>query len=151
MCDQCGMSQCNSDNAIERVQAAIDTRGFGIVSVSGSARSAEFSYTVGLTEQLLPELVVMAVRPRDALRLLDVWASYLLEKSVVLPGETLETGPWLLEAVQVARPEKHLLIADTLYGERLRALQLVWGDAAGRWPWDPGHRARRAGQPVLGQ
>lgn len=47
-------------------------------------------------------------------------------------------------------PEEHLLVAHRFYGDRLRALQLVWADAAGRWPWDPGHRARRAGQPVLG-
>lgn len=151
MCDQCGMAQCNSDDVFERVEAAIATTGFGIVSVLGSARSAEFSYTVGLTEQLLPELIVTAVRPPDAVRLLDIWASYLTEKSAVLPGETLETGPWLLEAVAVDRPAEHLLIADSFYGERVRALQLVWADAAGRWPWEPGHRARRAGQPVLGE
>lgn len=151
MCDQCDVPQCDGDDAIDRVEEAITTHGFGIVSVMGSARSAEFSYTVGLTERLLPELIVMAVRPSDAVRLLDVWATYLMEESVVLPGETLETGPWLLEAVAVERPEEHLLIADTVYGERLRALQLVWADARGRWPWDPGHQARRAGQPVLGK
>jgi hypothetical protein len=150
VCNQCGTSECHSDDTFERVQAAIASHGFGIVSVLGSARSAEFSYTVGLTEQLLPELIVMAVRPPHAVRLLDIWAQYLLEKSAVLPGETLETGPWLLEAVSVERPQEHLLIADSLYGEQVRALQLVWADAAGRWPWDPRHRARRSGQPVLG-
>lgn len=92
----------------------------------------------------------MAVRPHDAVRLLDGWGGYVLEKNAVLPGETLETGPWLLEAVAVERPQEHLLLAHRFYGERLRALQLVWADASGRWPWDPGHRARRAGQPVFG-
>lgn len=148
MCDQCDLS--SPDDLYRRVQDAIDRRGFGIVSVGGSARSAEFSYTVGLSEQGLPELVVLAVRPADAVRLLDLWGDYLREKSVVLPGETLRTGPWLLEAVAVERPEEHLLVAHRFYGDRLRALQLVWADAGGRWPWDPGHQARRAGQPVLG-
>jgi hypothetical protein len=148
VCDQCDLS--GPDDLVQRVQGAIARRGFGIVSVMGSARSPEFSYTVGLTEQGLPELVVLAVRPAEAVRLLDVWADYLREKSVVLPGETLESGPWLLEAVAVERPEEHLLVAHHLYGERLRALQLVWADDAGRWPWDPAHRAQRAGQPLLG-
>jgi hypothetical protein len=62
----------------------------------------------------------------------------------------MESGPWLLEAVAVDAPEQRLLVAHCLYRDRLRALQLVWADDAGRWPWDPGHRARRAGQPVLG-
>jgi hypothetical protein len=62
----------------------------------------------------------------------------------------MESGPWLLEAVAVDEPEQRLLVAHCLYRDRLRALQLVWADDAGRWPWDRGHRARRAGQPVLG-
>lgn len=54
-----------------------------------------------------------------------------------------------MEAVAVARPER-LLVPDRRYGSRLRALQLVWADGRGRWPWEPGHRARSAGQAVLG-
>lgn len=150
MCDQCDIAIFSPDDILDQTKDAITRRGFGMVSVMGSARSAEFSYTVGLTEQGLPELLVVAVRPHDAVRLLDGWGEYVLEKNAVLPGETLETGPWLLEAVAVERPQDHLLLAHRFYGERLRALQLVWADASGRWPWDPGHRARRAGQPVFG-
>lgn len=69
----------------------------------------------------------------------------------MLPGETLGGGPWLLEAVEVERPQQHPVVACRYYGDHVRALQLVWADAAGRWPWEPGHRARRAGQPVLGK
>ena len=150
MCDLCDNPDLGPDDVLDRVRADIARRRFAMVSVKGSACSAELSYTVGLTEHGLPELVVMAVRPPDASRLLDLWGDYLLDESAVLPGETLETGPWLLEAVAVERPEQHLFVVHRLYGERLRALQLVWADARGRWPWDLGHRARRAGQPVLG-
>ena len=69
---------------------------------------------------------------------------------MVLPGETLRTGPWLLEAVQVDQPAEHLLVADRCYGEAARGLQLVWADESGRWPWEPRFRARPAGQPLLG-
>lgn len=150
MCDLCDNPDLTPDDVLDRIRDDIRRQRFSMVSVAGSARSAEFSYTVGLTEHGLPELLVTAVRPREAGQLLGLWADYLLDKSAVLPGETLETGPWLLEAVAVEHPEQHLLVADRCYGERLRALQLVWADAAGRWPWDLGHRARRAGQPVLG-
>ena len=151
MCDLCDDPQLTADDIHDRIRTDIARNRFTGVSVSGSVRSAEFSYTVGLTEHGLPELIVLGVRREDAIRLLSNWGSYLLDTSAVLPGETLESGPWLLEAVAVAHPEEHLLIADDFYGERLRALQLVWADARGRWPWDPGHQARRAGQPVLGK
>jgi hypothetical protein len=42
-------------------------------------------------------------------------------------------------------------LAVAVHGPAVRALQLAWCDAAGRWPWEPGHRARRAGEPVLGR
>lgn len=151
MCDQCSRPDLRQDDIFDRIRSTIGRRRFAFVSVAGSVSSAELSYTVGLTEYGLPELVVTAVRPEPATTLLDVCGSYLLDDSLVLPGETIDCGPWLLEAVAVARPEDHLFIAHRFYGARLRALQLVWADAAGRWPWDPGHRARRTGQPVLGE
>lgn len=51
----------------------------------------------------------------------------------------------------VDRPQDHLSTALALYGDEVRALQLVWPDARGRYPWDRGHRAVRAGQPLLGR
>lgn len=150
VCDLCDRPDLDPDDMLEGIREQIRRRRFTTVSVAGSTCSAEFSYTVGLTEYGLPELIVAAVRHDEAIRLLDCWGSYLLDESAVLAGETLEAGPWLLEAVAVERPEEGLLVAHRLYGERLRALQLVWADASGRWPWDPGHRARRSGQPVLG-
>ncbi len=90
------------------------------------------------------------MRRGEAARLLGLWGDYLLDTSAVLPGETMGCGPWLLEAVEVDRPQDHLRMAARLYGDGVRALQLVWADAAGRWPWHAGHRGRPAGQPVLG-
>lgn len=150
MCDVCDNPDLTLDDVLTRVRETVARSRFTVVGVGGSRRSAEFSYTVGLTGHGLPELIVTAVRHEEATTLLGMWADYLLHTSAVLPGETLETGPWLLEAVEVERPEEHLLVATRLYGHCVRALQLVWADEAGRWPWDVGHRARRAGQPVLG-
>lgn len=60
-------------------------------------------------------------------------------------------GQWLSTAVHVTRPQDTLLAAHRVYGDRLRALPLAWADPSGRWPWQAGHRARRAGQPLLGE
>lgn len=150
MCDLCDDPGLRPDDLLDRVRGDITRLRFTTISVAGSARDAEFTYTAGLSEHGLPELVVTAVRARDAATLLCLWGDYLLDQSAVLPGETLRSGPWLLEAVAVDRPDRHLLVADVLYGPRLRALQLAWADAAGRWPWERGHRARRSGQPLLG-
>lgn len=150
MCDRCD-SDANPDDYLDHVRALIRRQRFVVQSVSGSRTEAEFSYTIGLTEHGLPELIVTGVQQDPATTLLGVWAEYLLDESVVLPGEVLESGPWLAQAVEVERPQDHLLMACRLYGDAVRALQLVWADEAGRWPWDRGHRARRAGQPVLGE
>lgn len=150
MCEICDRPDLTMDDVLSTIVDRIARHRFTTVSVEGARCTAEFSYTVGLTGHGLPELVVLAQRPETAVRLVQMWGDYLLDDSSVLPGELLRTGPWLLEAVQVSRPKEHLLVADQLYGADVRALQLVWADPRGRWPWEPGHRARRAGQPVLG-
>ncbi len=55
-----------------------------------------------------------------------------------------------LEAVDLPHPDAHLFVAQEVYGAAVRAMQLVWADDRGRWPWERGHRGGRGGQPVLG-
>ena len=151
MCDLCHDPKATPERVLDGIRADISAQRFTTVSIAGSARSAELSYTVGLTEHALPELVVTAVRHQQAVGLLRTWGDCLLDESAVLPGESLRDGWWVLEAVAVERPREHLLLADALYGQRLQGLQLAWADDRGLWPWEPGHRARRAGQPLLGR
>jgi hypothetical protein len=151
MCDLCDRPELTGDDVLNDISQRIARDRFTAVSVGGSRTRAEFSYSVGLTEHGCPELIVTGLRSEQAAGLLRLWGDYLLDESVVLPGEMMDADPWFLQAVQVERPREHLLIADRFYGEGLRALQLVWADAAGRWPWEPGHRGRPAGQPVLGE
>lgn len=150
MCDLCERPDLTADDVLERIREVMGCQRFAVLSVGGSRRTAEFSYTVGLTGQGLSELIVTGLRREMASRLVRLWGEYLLDQSVVLPGEVLESGPLLMQAVEVERPEEHLLVASRLYGDEVRGLQLVWADERGRWPWDQGHRARRSGQPVLG-
>lgn len=85
-------------------------------SVRGSVSAAECSCSVGLAAQGLPELVVVGVRSDDARQLVEPWGTYLLDESIVLPGEALVSGPFVMEAVEVERPEDHLGLAVAVYG-----------------------------------
>ena len=149
MCELCHDS--TPDAFVDSLRDRIAEHRFVVLGVGGSRSQAELTYTAGLAAHGLPELVVAAVRPDEAARLLRHWGEYLLDESAVLAGECLHSGPWLLEAVDVERPHDHLPFARQLYGDRVRALQLVWADGAGRWPWERGHQARRSGQPLLGR
>ena len=151
MCQLCDQPDLTTEEYNDQIRALVDQHRFAIQAVGGSRCQAEFSYTVGLTAHGLPELVVTGVRAADAGRLLRHWGDYLLDTSLVLPGETLESGPWVMEAIEVEQPQDHLLTAIRIFGEQVRGLQLAWADARGVWPWEPGHRARRAGQPLLGR
>jgi hypothetical protein len=141
-----------ADYVDELVQPMIDRCGWAVQAVGGSRLHAPFSYTVGLTLRGLPELVVTGKTPADAAGMLNAVATYVIEQQVPQPGETIggcDSG--LFEVVGLPHPEAHLFVATGLYGEAVvQALQLVWADDRGRWPWDVGHRGGRGGQPVLG-
>jgi len=110
-----------------------------------------WAYTIGLTPHDRPELVVTGLPLPRATWLLNTVVPYVLETVVPLPGEEVlaEGGP-LMEVVKVTEPAAHLVTAVELYGLQLRALQLVYADDRGRWPWDAGFRGHHGGQPVLG-
>ena len=106
------------------------------------------AYTIRLIEHGLPELVVVGLHADLAEELLWCWGGYLLDEELVLPGELIDWGPFLMEAVQVDRPSVDLPLAARRFGV-VRALQLVWTDDRERWPWDPGP-AQEPYQPLLG-
>lgn len=107
------------------------------------------AYTVGLTDHDLPELVVTGLAGPPAAQLLNA-AGDLLHECPVEAGDVWPVGERQLEVVAVPEPSFHLLTAATLYGPRLRALQLVHADDRGVWPWHRDHRGGTGGQPVLG-
>lgn len=114
--------------------------------VQASKTQARFAYTVGLTAMSLPELVVTGLSASRAARLLNwVGATPSLEN-----GQTITADGLVIELVELPHPEAHLFVADNLYGGQLRAMQLIWADDRGHWPWCTSHRAGRGGQPVLG-
>lgn len=150
MCWQCDTSGTWQDY-LEHVRGLVAAHGWAVVCVDGDGVHPPLAYTVGLTPRDRPELVVTGLDPRPATLLLNDVAEYVLDTAVPEPGETMrvDDGP-VMEIVKVAEPTTHLLVATEFYGKLTRALQLVYVDVRGHWPWCAEYTGGPGGQPVLG-
>jgi hypothetical protein len=61
----------------------------------------------------------------------------------------LPAGP-LVEMVEVEHPDVYLIFAGAMFGDEVTALQVVWVDSHGRWPWAASFDDGRGTQAVLG-
>ena len=145
MCDHPGSTVADYHDV---VRAKILRRGWAVQYVE-SARMP-FAYTVGLSDYDVPELLMTNVSPQRAARVLSGSAERILHGAELTAGQqfTFCGGP-MLEVVEVDHPDVHLTCAVALYGP-IRALQLVWADGRGRWPWAADFCDRESRQPVLG-
>lgn len=75
MCDLCDQPDLTMESYVDHLRDRLTRERFVVQSVLGSVTSAEFSYSVGLTAQGLPELVVVGVRPEEARQLLEEWGA----------------------------------------------------------------------------
>jgi hypothetical protein len=153
MCWSCeNPTKSREDYLREVVHPIVERCGWMVQAVGGSRVHAPFAYTVGLSAQGLPELLVTGQRDERAARLLNAVATRVLDGDLLIPGEGYhlpQSGP-CMEVVALAQPDAHLLVAVDVYGPNVEAVQLVWADDRGRWPWERGFRSARGGQPVLG-
>jgi hypothetical protein len=110
-----------------------------------------FSYTIGLHDRGLPELLVTGLPTNRALWLLNTFAKRMASGLRPVPGNqvTLPANA-RLELVQVEHPDAHMGMAIAIEGPDITAVQLVWADGHGRWPWAPGFDDGDRHQPVLG-
>lgn len=131
------------------VRPMIARHGWVVQYVVPTGPRAPLAYTAGLTERDQPELVVTGLRDQRSTDLLDAAARQLSEEPVEA-GWQLVVDSVDVEIVRVPEPAAHLFVAAGLYGPDLTALQLVYADERGTWPWSRGFRGGRGGQPVLG-
>lgn len=151
MCWMCQNPDRTEGDYLRYLDGLRRRHGWAVQYVERSRSTAAFAYTVGLTSFELPELVVTGLTAPRSANLLNGAAAHLMHADPPLPGELfeLDDAP-LLEVVELAEPAEHLRCAVELCGPRITALQMVWCDDRGRWPWDRGFRSGRGGQPVLG-
>jgi hypothetical protein len=111
-----------------------------------------FAYTVGLHDRGLPELLITGLNAHVSNRVLKSIGHMIVDDGTLLaPAMHIDyEDRFLIEVIEVEHPDVHLKFAAAIGGSNVRALQLVWADDRGRWPWDPGWGHGRRRQPVLG-
>lgn len=151
MCSYCDDPTMTPERERAWLTATIAEFGWAVQGVEGGRHRPPWAYTVGLTAHARPELLVTGLALPEAQALLNDIAAHLLHAVAHEPGEQVPLigGP-VIEFVRVDHPDVHLTRAVGLYGPSVQALQVVWADDRGHWPWDAGFRGRRGGQPVLG-
>jgi hypothetical protein len=151
VCWQCDHPEAAWSDYLEHLRELLRQHCWIVQGVQRERRRPPYAYTVGLAGHGLPELVVTGMPYDRAVDLLNNVAEHVLHADAPRPGEvvSLRGGP-VIEVVRVAEPGVHLAVAAALDEPRFTALQLVYADDWGRWPWDTGFRGGDGGQPVLG-
>lgn len=150
MCWKCDNPDATEADYFELIQGVIDTHGWFVQGVEKGRWRPGYAYTVGLTVLGHRELLVTGLSDRVGAQLLNGVAHQLAchDAPALVAGER---NPWpggpAIEVVEVAEPTVHLVMAAGMYGPDIRAVQLVYADDRGQWPWAVGFRGN---QPVLG-
>jgi hypothetical protein len=145
MCDHPGSTV---EDYLAEIRGKIHRRGWTVQYVEDRV---PYAYTIGLTRHGLPEFLMTGISPQRALRFLGGIAESAPDVDVPKPGARLALGgPTLVEVVEVEHPDAHMNAAIAIYGNEVTALQLVWADSRGRWPWAADFHDGLGGQPVLG-
>lgn len=149
MCWKCENPQATTEDYLDTLRDIITKHRWAIQFVEGER---PFAYTIGLHDIGLPELLVTGLDPQASARLLNSIAQDIVSGSTRLqPGMRTDfQNEFVLEVVEVDHPDVHLTFALGIFGEPIRALQLVWTDDRRHWPWDRGWSHGRRRQPVLG-
>ena len=149
MCWQCDNPDRTIEDHFVEVRETIRRHGWMVQYVESNR--TPFAYTIGVHDWGLSELLITAVSPQQATRLLNAVARDAVTGSTLTPGQQIKlpAGP-LIEIVEMKHPDAHLKFAVAFGGPETRALQLVWADGRGRWPWSAAFCDGRRRQPMLG-
>jgi Domain of unknown function (DUF4262) len=151
MCWQCDHPEATVDDYLDELRDTIRRHRWVVQYVEDDRRP--FAYTIGLHDLGLPELMITGLRAQTAYGVLNCTARMMVDDGMVPapPMHINHHGDFLLEVVEVDHPDVHLTFAVALCGPRIRALQLVWADNRGHWPWDRGWSHGRRRQAVFGK
>ena len=127
---------------LDDTRAVIKEHGWAVIGVFPAAGDSgqPFSYTVGLTEQFLPELVVYGLDAHSAGGLLNAVAARMVEHGELAPGDRVDgvlDGDLRLAVFDLDRADAaDLAMVHNIYGTLLSARQVVWPDKSGKFPWE---------------
>lgn len=146
------------DEADERLFSNVRQYGCHIMHILEEERAPEFSFSIGLyLNYTHPEIVTFGLRHQITQRTINNIASMIREGQEFGDGQTSEEIFEGIEVVFLGVERKYygayLGYANWFYqhlAAPFPALQLVWPDRAGRFPWEREFdRALVARQPLL--
>lgn len=142
------------DAFLADIEARIQVHGFVVIATATETAKGDLSmaYTIGLSDEGLPELILFGIPQRSAHVLLNEAANMLRQGKlpVDVPLTELASMPTYMREVTPEAAAPYIIQANERAGRTLPALQLVWPDPAGRFPWDPDMDAKFADiQPRL--
>jgi hypothetical protein len=119
-------------------------------------RPVPYGYTIGFGATYeYPEVVVMSLGLETTAVVLSRLAEKLSAGERPAANQKLDLGltfPVVLRSVELDAAREHLALAGDFYtvrGAPYEVLQLVWPDAAGRYPWESGFVVAGSYQPKL--
>ena len=139
------------------VATTVGEHGWAISGRHGDRQAPPWAYSVGmwLTGQV-PELVLCGLPVENAATIINAIGARIAEGAAFGPDDVLDDvcpAPLAFRPVEASwrAPGGLLAISDSFYGMvRPPYLQVVWSDAGGRFPLDPGfQQAFDQMQPLL--
>jgi hypothetical protein len=134
-------------SVVDRIEHAISTVGWGVVTTFDETPhgTRAYGYTVGLSRTYAhPELVLAGLAPaliqdflNDAGAQVKAGTTFGDHSRV---GRIIENGDLVARVLPPATRRQRCAVANAMLGTAgYTALQLVWPDAGGRYPWDPAY------------
>jgi hypothetical protein len=110
---------------------------YGCSIIATETDDTSMSYTVGLSDSDLPEIVVFGLPPVSAHAILNDAAKLLKEDKLPLdtPISELANLPVVCKQVPAERGVGYINVANTRAGKPVNLIQLVWPDKEGHFPW----------------
>ncbi len=139
MTDSTGQRQLQ---VIEDTQGLIQRHGWAVIGVfpAEGDTGQPFTYTVGLTAQFLPELVVYGLDQHSAAALLNTVAANMVAAGELKAGDRLTdvlTDGRALAVIDLDPADAaDLAMVHNIYGTVLSARQVIWPDPDGKFPWE---------------
>ncbi|WP_147793700.1 DUF4262 domain-containing protein [Cellulomonas sp. Y8] len=145
------MDEVEAVGWLSHLQGMADRHGWALQWVGpGDDGELQFCYTTGLYQYDLPELIVFGPCPDDAARLLNTLGARMRAGQRYVDGDPIDDVRRNARLMEVLDSRGHLIMAHALARATrpLPALQVIYPDRDGRWPWQPGSRI--ANVPILG-
>ncbi len=140
----------------QHVEPLIRRHGWMIQGVGGGEEELSYAYTIGLSQDGHPEILVFGLAQEVFHPMLNELAGRVVQGGQGLPlrHRIDDVATYPIQLIPIARPYRTHQYAFFNVARRfyrtviVNAVQLVWPDAMGRFPWEDGFDTRYA-TPIL--